>query len=253
MLTAGRYLYGFTDAGFAPPANLCGLRGELLRTITFHDIAAIVSEHPVQPLMPSRRNIEPHHRVVRGVSSAATLVPAAFGHVSESAAEISEVLRVNYAEIRRELDRLAGKCEMTVKLTWQVHNIFDHMVRTSRELREGRDRVFRGREPSMNDKLQVGALFEATLTRERERMTAIMLGAVKDVALDVVHSPARDETAITRTALLVERSRAAEFDAAIARLATLFDASVAIDYSGPWPPYSFVNLRLRSSAMSVAS
>jgi hypothetical protein len=251
---AGTYLYGFTGRGFVPPAGLCGLRGAPVRAVGFAEIAAVISDHPVQRLMPSRSNIEPHHRVVRDVATRTTLVPMAFGHVTDNADDIVEVLRANCSDIRRELARLAGTCEMTVKMTWKVANIFDHLVRTNRELRDARDRVFRGgRDPAMNDKLQVGATFEATLTSERERMSAAMLAAMRHVTGDSVLTPARDEKTICHAALLVERSRMAEFEAGLRHLATLFDASVGIDYSGPWPTYSFVSLRLRPSETPAAA
>ena len=79
MSNAGRYLYGFTDRNFDPPPGLCGLRGAPVRLVSFRDLAAVVSQHPVQRLLPSRSNVEPHHRVVRHVSAQAALVPAAFG------------------------------------------------------------------------------------------------------------------------------------------------------------------------------
>src|SRR5262245_23489816 len=102
MSNAGTYLYGFTDRAFQPPPDLRGLRDAAISVIPFGDVAAIVSEHPVQRLVPARRNVEPHHRVVRHVSSQAPLVPAAFGHVGGSDADILAVMQGHYAEIRRE-------------------------------------------------------------------------------------------------------------------------------------------------------
>jgi Gas vesicle synthesis protein GvpL/GvpF len=248
MSQAGAYLYGFTERGFQPAPDLRGLRGAPVEVIGFADLAAVVSDHPVQRLMPARSNVEPHHRVVRQVSSEATLVPAAFGHVGDSQADILAVLRGNYDEIRQELARLAGKCEMGLKVRWNVENIFDHLVRTNRGLREARDRVYRGREPSMNEKLQLGAQLEATLNAERQRLTPVILAAFRQIASDVVDTPARDEKTISHTALLVDRHRLGDFEAAMRHAVTLFDASVAFEYTGPWPPYSFVRLRLRAAA-----
>ena len=245
MSTAGAYLYGFTESSFEPTPGLRGLRGAPVTVITFADIAAVVSQHPVQRLMPARSNVEPHHRVVRQVSGERTLVPAAFGHVGDSDADILAVLRANHRDIRAEIDRLAQKCEMGIKVSWNVDNIFNFMVRTNRELRQFRDRVFRGREPSMNDKLQVGATFEATLAHERERLTALVLGAVKPVIRDVFHTPPRQEKTACELALLIDRARMAEFEEALRHMATLFDANFTIEYTGPWPPYSFVHLRLQ--------
>jgi len=244
-MDAGTYLYGFTEGTFEPPSDLRGLRGAPVGVIAFGDLAAVVSPHPVQRLLPARANVEPHHRVVRQVSSGAPLVPAALGHIGDSAADILDVLRGNYREIRQELDRLAHKCEMGLKICWNVDNIFNHLVRTNRSLREARDRSYRGREPSMNEKLELGAAFEATLNSERQRLTPMFLAPVEHLTCEVFHNTPRDETTICHTALLIERGRVADFEAAMGQAASLFDASVAIDYSGPWPPYSFVNLRLR--------
>jgi hypothetical protein len=216
-------------------------------------VAAVVSAHPVQRLAPARANVEPHHRVVREISQHAPLVPAAFGHIGGGDGDILAVLRGNHAEIRLELERLAGRCEMGLTMRWRVPNLVNHLVRSSRDLREGRDRAFRGRVPSMNEKLQVGALFEATLARERERLTAIVLGALQSVALDVFHGKCGDEKMVCRTAILVERARVDAFEAALGRAATLFDASIGFESSGPWPPYSFVRLRLHTNGAPAAA
>jgi hypothetical protein len=191
MSTAGSYLYGFTDRQFQPRPELRGLGGAPVHILPFRDVAAVVSPHPVQRLMPLRSNLEPHHRIVRHISTEASLVPAAFGHISESPDDILGVLRANYDEIREELERLSGKCEMTVKLSWSVPNIFDFMVRQDRALRDLRDRVFRDRQPSMNEKLQVGSAFEATMTRERERLGRALLGALSAVTSSLHHRERR--------------------------------------------------------------
>lgn len=252
MATLGHYLYGFTDRTFRPGADLRGLADAPVSVIAFGDVAAVVSPHPVQPLMPSRRNVEPHHRVVRRVSSEATLVPAAFGHITATEREILGVIQGNHEDIRGELARLEGKCEMGLKISWSVDNIFGFLVRTNAELRSVRDRVFSRPSPSMKDKLQVGSTFEAVLTRERERLTNAALGALSGVTCDVIPSPPRDEKNICNVALLVERARALDFDQALRRAAQLFDANYTFEYSGPWPPYSFVRLRLQAPAETAA-
>jgi hypothetical protein len=253
MANIGNYLYGFTDTGFQPEPELRGLAGAPIRVISFREIAAVVSRHPVQRLMPSRSNIEPHHRVVRHVSSRVTLVPAAFGHITDSESQILEVLRGNYENIRDEIERLDHKGEMSVKLRWNVGNIFDHLVRTNRELQNLRDRVFRSRQPTMNEKLQVGGAFEATLVRERERLTRVLLAALDAVACDSVSSTPRSEKTVCELALLVEQAHANEFRQALQAAAGMFDSSFTFEYSGPWPAYSFVKLHLQSPGASHAA
>jgi hypothetical protein len=253
MANMGSYLYGFTSPAFQPGPDLRGLAGAPVRVLAFQQVGAVVSRHPVQRLMPLRRNVEPHHQVVRQISAAAALVPAAFGHISDSDAQILAVMRGNYEGISQELQRLDGKCEMGLKLSWQVGNIFMHLVRTDPALRELRDRVFRHRQPTMNEKLQVGGAFEATLARERERLSRVLLRAFEGVAFESVCTPPRAETSVCNAALLIGRSRVPEFQQALAGAASLFDATLALEYSGPWPPYSFVHLRLQPPTGATAA
>jgi hypothetical protein len=245
MSQVGSYLYGFTEPAFRPGADLRGLAGAPVRVIAHGEVGAVVSRHPVQHLMPLRRNVEPHHKVVRHISGTATLVPAAFGHISESEAQILAVMRTNHDSIREELHRLDRGCEMGLKLSWNVSNIFEHLVRTDRALRELRDRVFLRREPTMNEKLQVGGAFEATLTRERERLTRVLLGAFETVARETVTQPPRAEKIVCQASLLVDHLRTTEFQQVLEAAAALFDANFSLEFSGPWPPYSFVRLRLQ--------
>lgn len=245
MAHVGDYLYGFTEPGYRPAADLRGLAGAPVRVIAVGDVGAAVSRHPVQRLMPLRRNVEPHHRVVRHISSKAPLVPAAFGHISDSEAQVLDVIRSNHDSIRDELHRLDRTCEMGLKLSWNVNNIFEFLVRNDRTLRELRDRVFQHREPTMNEKLQVGGAFEATLMRERERLTRLLLGAFDGVARETLSLPPRGEKVACQASLLVEQSRTTEFQQALEAAAARFDTNFALEYSGPWPPYSFVRLRLQ--------
>ncbi len=252
MANMGSYLYGFTTPAFQPP-DLRGLGGAPVRVLPFQEVAAVVSRHPVQRLMPRRSNVEPHHHVVRQISAAAALVPAAFGHISDSDAQIVAVMRGNHDDIRDELQRLDGKCEMGLKLSWNVDNIFTHLVRGDPALRELRDRVFRHRQPTMNEKLQVGGAFEATLQHARERLSRVLLRAFEGVAYESMCTPPRAETSVCHAALLIGRSRLPDFQQALAGAASLFDASLALEYSGPWPPYSFVRLRLQPPRGATAA
>jgi len=50
---------------------------------------------------------------------------------------------------------------------------------------------------------------------------------------------------IMNAAFLVERKREAEFDAVVNKLAKKYGKRLKFKYTGPWPPYNFVNIRLK--------
>ncbi len=248
MSPIGTYIYGFTNADCRPEDGLLGLANAPIRIVAFRDLAAVVSNHPVQRFTPTRNNLEPHHRVVRQICSRHVLIPAAFGHLSETEAQLVDVLCENYTEIRAELDRLSGKVELGLKLRWNVENIFAHFVRTDSQLRELRDRAFRNSQPSFYEKIAIGSLFETRLSSERNRLSDILWSGLDKAIYDKRISPPRDEKTVCNAALLVERKRSIEFAQALEETAGFFDSSFALEYNGPWPPYSFVNLRLHHAA-----
>jgi hypothetical protein len=46
-------------------------------------------------------------------------------------------------------------------------------------------------------------------------------------------------------AFLVEREREGEFDSAVNKIARKYGQRLKFKYTGPWPPYNFVNIRLK--------
>ncbi len=253
MAAPGKYLYGFALADFEPGAELLGLAGARVHALRYQDIAALVSDHPVEKLSLLRRNLEPHHRVVREASLQTTLIPASFGHISEGDQEIQELLRANYPGIRQELERLEGKAEMGVKLLWDVDNIFDFFVGSDQELRNRRDRVFGKSRVTLEDKLELGAFFDKRLKQERERLGNQLLDALRTLTIEARVNPPADEKVVLNGALLVERAKEKEFEEALYRAANLFDSNYALDFSGPWPPYSFIRLSLKMEGAEAAA
>ena len=252
MSALGKYLYGFAAGEFKPHGELLGLANAPVHGIPFQDIVAVVSDHSVEKLSLLRRNLEPHHRVIREISQHTTLIPATFGHVSESEEQIVAVLRENYEHIRQELERLAGKAEMGIKLLWDVDNIFEFFISSDRELRNRRDQVFGKSRVTLGEKLELGAFFDKRLKQERERLGNRIIEALRPLTSEVRVNPPTDEKMVMNAAFLIEKSREKEFEEALYRAARLFDSNFALDYSGPWPPYNFVRLSLKVPAAEMA-
>ncbi|HZB46149.1 MAG TPA: GvpL/GvpF family gas vesicle protein, partial [Pyrinomonadaceae bacterium] len=50
---------------------------------------------------------------------------------------------------------------------------------------------------------------------------------------------------IMNAAFLIERDREAEFDNKVKDIAAKYEGKLAFKYTGPWPPYNFVHIRLK--------
>ena len=50
---------------------------------------------------------------------------------------------------------------------------------------------------------------------------------------------------IMNAAFLIERNRKAEFDQKVKEIASKYEDKLSFRYTGPWPPYNFVHIRLK--------
>src|SRR5262249_10047439 len=133
MSSNSLYVYGFVRASEAPELGEAGLAHEgkpaRVYAVRSGKVAAMVSAYDAnRRVLPLRRNLEPHRRVVAELARVTTVVPMAFGHVAQGESELKSLLAPNVGAISAELDRLEGKVEMGVRVQWDVQNIFKYFV-----------------------------------------------------------------------------------------------------------------------------
>lgn len=252
--STGRYLYGLIRATEDHDFGPIGLPHDdapgRVFTVRVDALAAVVSELPAkQKILPLRKNLDPHHKVIREVMKTATIIPMTFGHVAKSEAEIKKALRRNREGIEAQLDRLAGKVEMSVKVKWDVDNIFEYFTSIDPDLRAYRDQLFgRSTAPSQNEKLELGRMFEERRSQEREEQLERVTAMFRRCACDVKVNPSRSDAIVMDLAFLVARDHVPAFEECVYEVAGTFPAQYVFDYSGPWAPFNFVDLDLRSAA-----
>jgi hypothetical protein len=254
MATTGRYLYGMIRAAEDLEFGEIGIPYEgtpsRVYTVRVDSLAAVVGDlNPRQKILPLRKNLDPHHKVIREVMKTTTILPMTFGHVARSEAEIARALKRNREAIADQLDRVDGKAEMCLKVKWDVDNLFEYFIEIDPELRELRDRIFGGGVPaSQAEKIELGRLFEERRTREREAETDRLLDRFRSLCTDTKVNPPKSDAMIMDLAFLVARDRVAAFEEHVHKLAGSYSAQYVFDYSGPWAPFNFVDLDLKSAA-----
>ena len=195
-------------------------------TLRVESCAAVVSEHSArQKLLPLRKNLDPHHKVIREVMKTATIVPMAFGHVAKNEQVITKALRRNRDGIRAQLDQVDGKVEMGVKVKWDVDNIFEYFVGVDPELQAYRDQIFgRSSAPSQSEKIELGRMFEERLNQEREERTDRVAQLFRTCCSDVKVNSPKTEKMVMDLSFLVDRGCLATFEERVYQVAATFPA-----------------------------
>jgi hypothetical protein len=241
------YLYAIVSARAAGEAyGPIGIEGGDVRAISDGTLAAIVSDVPNQKLRPERRHLAAHHAVQTQLMGRGAMLPVAFGILADGPDAVRRILALNREALLEQLRTVEGKVEMTLRVSWDVSSIFEYFVRTHPELRRLRDRLFgAGREPSEDDKIELGRLFDRMLSEDRAADTRQILEALAPLCADVRECTLRTERDVANLACLVVRDRLSQFEQGVFEAAKRFDDNYAFDYSGPWPPFNFAEVALK--------
>ena len=242
---AGIYLYGIIEARDGLDVSMPGIEGGNIETIESEGIAAVVTRVPRRKIRPQRANLAVHNKLLHELVRRQTVLPCAFGTVAASEEQLLEVLRGNCGELLRELALLRGKVEMSLSVYWNTSSIFEFFVAGNQELKQMRDRVFRpGREPSLEERLELGKLFESLLGQCRERHTRQVIDALSPYCAEIRAVDPGTEQMIMKLVCLVHKEQQQRFEEGIQEAARKFDDHYTFKYSGPWAAFDFVDIRL---------
>jgi hypothetical protein len=93
--------------------------------------------------------------------------------------------------------------------------------------------------------MQLGRLVEQALTTRSDDFVAEVYDHLRDTAVASRAGKPIGDKMILNAAFLVEREKAEEFDARVQDIAKKYEGRLSFRYTGPWPPYNFVNIRLK--------
>lgn len=243
----GKYLYAIVLDEKGRSFQSKGINDADIHFVSDGRVAAVVSDYSEAGIRPERRHLAAHHDVIKHLMTETTPLPISFGIIARGGAKaVKKILGQNRAAFQEQLDRVSGKVEMGLKVVWDVPNIFEYFVNVHEELRMARDQLLVGRrEPSQEDKIEIGRMFDRILQEDRETHARDVEEALSLYCYEIRRNTPRTEREVVDLACLVGRNSQVEFEKGIFEAARLFNNHFAFDYNGPWAPHHFVNIDLK--------
>jgi len=230
-----------------------GGRGDPVRTVGYHDLAAVVSDSPVMKYPISREYMMAHQLVMEKVMTDYAVLPVRFGTVAEGTAGLTpeeriqqQVLKQRYAEFKNLLGEMKNKTELGVKALWKnMDVIFQEIQRKSRAIQELKKRILSNRSSeAYGERVRIGELVKTALEAKKAEEGETIVNALKKLSVDYrINKPFGNQMVIN-AAFLIERSRETEFDEHVNRLTTQLDGRMDFKYVGPVPPCNFVEIEI---------
>jgi len=244
---AGKYVYCVIRSDRTREFGGIGIGGgQRVYTVQHADLAAVVSDTPIVIYDPTRDNVLAHEFVNETVMKEHTLIPMSFGTVFRSEDDVSELLRSTYQAFNDVLDKMQDKIEFGLKVLWDREKVLANLERENDEIRRLKDEISRHSASSTYfARMQLGRLIEAALEDMSQRYVADIHEQLKTVAVASRSNKVIGDRMIMNAAFLVERTQEAPFDEKVKEASRQYEDILTFKYSGPWPPYNFVNIRLK--------
>jgi gas vesicle protein GvpL/GvpF len=244
----GRYVYGIIAGRESLTFGKMGLggQGEMVYAVNHGDISAVVSRTSVFIFDPTRENALAHEHVIESVMKSHTIIPMSFGTVFRTDDDIKEVLRSIYPSLKDVLEQMSGKVEFGLKVTWDRDQIVEELKRQDEEIHRFHLEITKKHlQSTYLARMQLGRMIDKALVETSSQYVREIYEALRSVCVASRDNKPIGEKMIMNAAFLIERQRETEFDAAVNRVAKRFGNRLNFRYTGPWPPYNFVNIRLK--------
>jgi Gas vesicle synthesis protein GvpL/GvpF len=239
------YVYGVVRAGGGPVPETRGI-GPLqapLRTVTHGALKAVISDVPAGELGARREDIYRHTEILEALMRGATVLPMRFGTIMPDEQTVAaQLLEARGGELEHLLEALDGRVELTLRATYD-ESIFREVVSENPPIQRLNERVqAQSAQAGYYDRIRLGELVSTALQAKRERDAAAILGRLEPLAADMRIGSLAHERSVLNAAFLVEERAVERFDAAADAIAAEHAARMRFRYTGPVPPYSFVEL-----------
>lgn len=244
----GRYVYGVIQSKEPITFGRFGVggAGELVYSVNHGDIAAVVSKTSVFIFDPTRENALAHEHVIESVMKQYTIIPMSFGTVFRTDDDIREVLKSIYPSLKDVLKQMEGKVEFGLKVTWERDQVIDELKHEDEEIHRFHSEITRKHlQSTYLARMQLGRMIDRALQERSAQYVREIYEALRSTSVASRDNKPIGDKMIMNAAFLIEREREEEFDAAVNKVARKFGNRLNFKYTGPWPPYNFVNIRLK--------
>ena len=244
----GKYVYCIikseTDRDFGP----IGIGGESSRvyTVQHRDLAAVVSDTPIKIYDPTRENVLAHELVNETVMREYTVIPMSFGTIFRTKDDIVELLKSTYRAFDDVLEKMRDKIEFGLKVLWDRDRVVSMLEEDDEEIHRLKQEITSNEQSSTYfARMQLGRLVESGLEEAANSYVMDIHQSLKPYAIASRSNKPIGDRMILNAAYLVDRSAEQEFDEAVKSLSRKYEEVLSFKYTGPWPPYNFVNIKLK--------
>jgi len=248
------YLYGLRDLR-PNDARLAAIKGVTGPVSASETLAGWLVHGPSDgtELLPKRRHLLAHTRVLEALGEEATILPMRFGMMADSVSQFAGLMAEHKAEIAEAFDRLTGQIELGLRVDFPKDAALQATLDTEPELARTHARLARMSPAPHFEAAEFGRVLAEAMDHRRSAAQSKLLETLKPHITDYVIKKPEEDVQVLALDVLIRESTQASFTKLLASAAQgvadfANGAEPTIKIVGPVPAFSFVNLTLSHAA-----
>lgn len=214
--------------------------------ILYHDAAMIAIDVPMKIYHPTKQNLFMHQEVIsRVMQQTDAVIPISFGNIFNTEDDVKKLTESIYPQFETIFNKIEGKIELGLKVIakkeWLDQEISKHPeIHRQKEVVNGKSEA-----AGYFDRIKLGEMATKFMKKLQSDIEREVHEALKPFAEAAVTNEPIGEKMLLNSAYLIEREKEDEFDAKVNDLHDKWKDHVDFKYTGPWPAYNFINIKLK--------
>ncbi|GBF32442.1 gas vesicle synthesis GvpL [Desulfocucumis palustris] len=243
----GKYLYCFIKAGESEDIGEIGPgQGEQpVYTVHHRDMAAVVSDSAEEYYDPVGKNAMCHQNVISAVMAKHEVVPVRFGVICKSMDALNKLLEEIYPAVMTNLERLHNKMEVGLKLFWTRDSFVKEVGESNEEVVALKNKIVElGPDKGYLLMIELGERLQKIADEKRLYYIENIYRGLQKEAVESRLNDIVGERMVLNAAFLVDKAGEEQFDLAVNRFYDIYGRTLEFKYTGPWPPYNFIDVKV---------
>jgi len=206
-------------------------------------VGALISDVDASQPLGRPEDLLAHQRLLDAVAGQTPVLPVRFGAVLTGVdSVIAELLKPNSDGFTAALDEMDGRVQFVIKGRYAADTVLREVLAEDPEAQRLRVEIASVGSPAAarDASIRLGELVSAAITRKREADSHLVASLTAPVCVASSARPASDELDAVHLAVLIDKDRQPDLEAALDDLVRDWLDRVELRLLGPMAPYDFV-------------
>ena len=233
------------------PIGIGGM-GDELYTISYKNIAAVVSNSPKEKYELWRENVYAHERAIEEVMKVHPVLPVRFCTIAESDHKVKQILENEYNSFVNLLKDIEGKKELGLIARVNMDIIYLDILEKNEDIRALKEKIaLLPATVSYYKRVEIGRMVEASLIREKEIYKKEILDTLSPLAVEAKSNKIYSQQMLINAAFLINKHKEVQFEQKVEELAERHYDRIKYKLVNELPPYNFINLVIEIDSNNV--